>query len=185
MGDPIDLSTMPHQVLGNRVLYEVAGEGGVATLSPSPAAVTKLVDDFWASIRAKVPSARRVSASDIPRGEALPLEDEKPVKAHVEEDDLPLLSGSIVYDEARERLRSMASAVAVAFEDEFPDLPIGGPRSLFVAIRELRLESENFLDHHQQWVMSSGLHKTDRAVHEHEVCCAALHRQLCLSRAHR
>ena len=73
----------------------------------------------------------------------------------------------------------MASAVAVSFEDEFPDWPIEGPRSLFFAIRELRLESKNFLEHHQQWVMTSGLHKADRAVHEHEVCCAALHYGLC------
>ena len=73
----------------------------------------------------------------------------------------------------------MASAVAVSFADEFPDWPSEGPRSLCFAIRELRLESKNFLEHHQAWVMTSGLHKADRAVHEHEVCCAALHYGLC------
>ena len=93
--------------------------------------------------------------------------------------DLRLLPGAIVYDEAKERWRSMASAVSASFEDEFPDWPIEGPRSLFFAFREFRLESKNFLEHHQAWVHSSGLHRSDRAVHEHEVCCSALHFGLC------
>ena len=77
-----------------------------------------MVDDFWAAIRSKVPSFRRVSDSGTPRG-AGPSKDAE--KAEVDDDGLRLLPGSIVYEEAKERWRSMASAVAVAFEDEFPD----------------------------------------------------------------
>ena len=73
----------------------------------------------------------------------------------------------------------MASAVSVSSEDEFPDWPIEWPRSVFFALRELRLESKNFLEHHHKWISAAGLHESDRAVHEHEVCCAALHFGLC------
>ena len=54
-----------------------------------------------------------------------------------------------------------------------------GPRSLFFALLEFRRESKNFLQHHQKWIASAGLYKADRAVHEHEVCCAELHHGLC------
>ena len=91
------------------------------------------------------------------------------------EDDVRLLPGSIMFDEAQMRWRSMVSAVAISFKDEFPDWPINRPRSLFFALLDLRLESKNFLEHHQKWVAGARVHQSDCAVHEHEVCCSALH----------
>ena len=141
------------------------------------------------NVRNRVDADRRIAPGESPptpqggAGKPAPCAaggEEKPPDAKEEEElDLRLLPGAIAYDEAKERWRSMASAVSASFEDDFPNWPIEGPRSLFFAIRELRLESKNFLEHHQALVHSSGLHRFDRAVHEHEVCCSALHFGLC------
>ena len=161
----------------------MGGEAGLATTTINAAALPEQLDAFGTSMSAKVLAARRVSPEDTPRGGAPDKAPDggKPDKpdADNQEEDLRFFLGSIVYNEAKERWRSMASAVSDSFEDEFPDWPIEGPRSLFFALLELRLESNHFLEHHQKWVSAAGLHKSERAVPEHEVCCAVLHLGLC------
>ena len=189
VGDLLELSSTRHELLGGFVLHETGGSIGMASVSSPDHHIIKITDEFWKHVRERVRADHRIAPGEAPPTPRGGGESKKPRVAdppekppdEKEEDelDLRLLPGAIVYDEARERWRCMASAVSASFEDEFPDWPIEGPRSLFFAIRELRLESKNFLEHHQAWVHSSGLHRSDRAVHEHEVCCSALHFGLC------
>ena len=188
-GAPLSLERLPHQVFNTLVLFQYKGETGLGVIDRAERVAERL-EDFWRNVRTLVPVDFRYDADATPRGEG-PVEDggsrptpkkspaPSPAAGPADEDDLRLLPGAMIYDESRERWRSMTSAVGASFEDEFPDWPIEGPRSLYFALKELRLESKNFLEHHQAWLVSSGLHKSDRAAHEHEVLCSALHMGLC------
>ncbi len=60
-------------------------------------------------------------------------------------------------------------------KEVFDDWPLAGERGLGWACRELRRQDRSGLQHHTEWVRTSGVAAHDRSVHEHHSLRVALH----------